>query len=294
MSGPFLLDIARELRAFANERYPVVVALPVAICLSLGPYALGDGGGGWIAFARAVTTTYLILFTLRIVDDINSVDEDRITNPARVLPSRRVTTASLVAGAVVLSVAAFALSLDRSGLILGALVLYYTGYFHWSRHIPVVLRPWLVNVVFLVIPLQTGLVQGDLLRPALWMLGVFFWLSAVGHDFAHSVHAEGELHAAIQSASRVLGPRNAAIVALTCYAAAFAVGMSLAFGVPAHQPSTSAFLLGMTALSVWVGILLIRLIAVPCAARAKPLYVSGFGFLLVPSPLLWLERVLGS
>jgi len=237
--------------------------------------------------------TFLTLFVLRIADDIVSVDDDRLTNPTRALPSGRVGVPALTSGATVLTVATIVCSLGRPSLGLFILGGYYTGYFLCYRRIPVALRPWFANIIFLAIPVQMYLV---LERPAglsLCALGAFFWLSAVGHDYAHSVHAAGESHPDVPSASMILGSRNVAILGLVCYVAAFAVGTSLACGLTGCGLNPMLFFTGMTLLLLRVSFLLIRLVADPRTFRARPLYVPGFAFFLLPSLLLWLDRLLG-
>jgi len=284
-------DIARALRIFASERYPTVVALPVALCACLGPYAVA--GGGWSVLVRVVVTTFLVLFALRIVDDIVSVEEDEKTNPSRALPSGRVDIQMLARGAVALTGAALVCGFGWLSLGLAVLGLYYVGFFLCIRHVSVILKPWFVNIVFFAIPIQLSWIQGRHAGLFLCTFGVFFWLTAVGHDFAHSVHAPGESHGDTPSASEILGPRRAALVGLACYVGAFAAGATLAYGLPGYRPIPILFSLGLALMFVRVCVLLIELIAHPCVERARRLYVGGFAFLLVPSFLLWIDRVLG-
>jgi hypothetical protein len=240
-----------------------------------------------------MVTTFLILFVLRIVDDIVSVEEDEITNPTRALPSGRVDLQALARGAVLLTVAALVCGFGWLSLGLLVLGIYYVGFFLCARHIPFFVKPWFVNAVFFVIPMQISWIQGTFAGSILCTFGLFFWLSAVGHDFAHSVHAQGESHADVPGICETLGPRNAALVGLCCYVGAFAAGVWLACGLPGYWPIPLLFLSGLALLFAWVNVLLIKLIADPCAERARRLYVGGFAFFLVPSLLLWIDNSLG-
>lgn len=285
-------EIARSLRVFADERAPIGVTLGLSFGLCVGPWAMTGGDGP--VLLRVVVIVFLVLFVLRIADDVRSLDHDRIASPERVLPAGRISMPALVAGAAVLFAAALLLSVPRLSLALGLLALYYAGYYALGEQIPVVVRPVLVNAVFLTIPACVGLVGGDVRWRGVVMLGLFFWLSAVGHDYAHAVHAAGESPAGVQTCSQALGPRLTAGVGLACYVGGCAAGLLAVRGAPALGGGNwPLYLVGLTALFAHVAYLLVRLIAHPSRARARRLYVSGFACFAVPSLLLGLDRLLG-
>jgi hypothetical protein len=283
-------EIVRALRAFAGERFPVGVTLPLAVGVCIGPYAVA--GGDWTRFLRVAGTAFLGLFVLRIVDDIRSVDEDRTAHPNRALPAGRIAVPPLVGGAYALGAVAVLLSAGWLTVGLASLVLWYAAYFLCAAHIPVVVRPVLVNVVFLAIPLWMDVSQGRLPSNWLIVLGLFFWLSAIGHDYAHSVHAPSESHTRLPSCSDVVGGRNAAVIGLGFYVGAYVAGVWFAGGQIVGGQRFVLFLGGVTLLFALVVRRLARLIAHPCLARARRLYVSGFIFFLIPSCLLGIDRLL--
>jgi len=285
-------EIARSLKVFADERAPIGVTLGLSFGLCAGSWAMSGADGP--ALLRVVAIVFLVLLVLRIIDDVRSLDHDRIASPERSLPAGRISVRPLVAGAAVLFAAALLLSVPRLSLALGLLALYYAGYYVLAERIPVVMRPALVNAVFLAIPAAVGLMGGDVGRHGLALLGLFFWLSAVGHDFAHAVHAAGESPAGVQTCSHVVGPRLTAVIGLACYVGGCAAGVLAVRGVPALEGGDwpRLFLVGLAALFARVAYLLARLIARPSRARARPLYVSGFATFVVPSLLLGLDRLL--
>ncbi len=283
-------EIARALRIFASERFPLGVSLPLAFGLCVGPYAIA--GGDWPVFLRAVAATFLVLFVLRIVDDVLSIDEDTIKSPERALPAGRISVPALAKGAAVLFAAALLVSLSWLSLALVLQALYYASYFYFAKRIPVVVKPVLVNVVFLSIPTYVGLTGGELHQHCLLMLGLFFWLSVIGHDYAHNVHADGESHFEVETCSQILGPRKTATVGLVCYVGAFVVGVLSVCGPHGFHERPSLFLIGLTVLFAQIIFLLVRLIIEPSRARARPLYVGGFSFFVIPSVLLGLDRLL--
>ncbi|OGT92182.1 MAG: hypothetical protein A2083_02840 [Gemmatimonadetes bacterium GWC2_71_9] len=286
-------EIAGSLRVFTAERAPIGVTLGLALGLCAGPGAMAGGDG--VALLRSAALVFLVLVVLRIADDVHSLDHDRIASPERSLPAGRISMRPLVAGAAVLFAVALLLSVPRASLALGLLALYYAGYYALGQQIPVVVRPVLVNVVFLTIPACVGLVAGDVRWRGVVMLGLFFWLSAVGHDYAHAVHAAGESPAGVQTCSQVVGPRLTAGVGLACYVGGCAAGLLAVRGAPALGGGDwpLLFLVGLTALFAHVAYLLVRLIAHPSRARARRLYLSGVACFAIPSLLLGLDRLLG-
>jgi len=295
-------EILGSLRAFAAERAPAGVVLALSVSLCAGPWALAGEDGP--ALLRSVAVVFLVLTVLRIADDLCSLEHDRIANPQRALPAGRIAARPLAIGAGLLFAAAALLSAPRLTLGLGLVGGYYAAYYALVERIPVVLRPPLVNAVFLAIPMGVRLLGGEaavsgaaiftgdagVSAPAL--LVAFFWLSAVGHDYAHEVHASDEAHPALHTCSQVLGPRVTAGVGLGCYAAGCVAGLLAARGafVPGSWPLL--FVASLGALFGYVFVLLARLIARPGRERARRLYVSGIACFAVPSLLLGLDRLL--
>jgi len=111
----------------------------------------------------------------------------------------------------------------------------------------------------------------------------------VAHEWAHNVHGPGEAGLGLAGYSKVMGARPSAAVALALYLAAALGGGGawLALG----RPPAFGLLLLLTSLYVgWLGSKLIR---EPVYARAKPFYVSGFAFFLLPLAGLLVDRWLG-
>jgi len=280
-------EIARALRVFAHERYPIEVALPISVCLCVGPYAIA--GGSWTTLLRAVVATFLFLFVLRIVDDILSISEDKTEHPGRALPSGRVSIPALGSGAALLFALALLVSYSWLSLFLILQALYYVGYFCCVKRIPAAIKPLLLNLVFLAVPSYVSLIEGDRSQPWPFLLGFLFWLSVVGHDYAHNVKASSEFSLEVPQA-RVLGARGAALVGLVFYAGAFTAGALFVLQRGELQRS-SFFLLGLALMFVHVMFSLIKLLVQPCCAQARRLYVSGYAFFLIPSLLLGLDRL---
>ena len=301
-------DIPASLRVFAAERAPAGVVLALAVSLSAGPWALAEADG--TTLLRSVAVLFLVLFVLRIADDLCSLDHDRIAAPERALPSGRIGARPLAVGAALLGAAAVALSAPRLTLGLGLLAAYYAVYYALVEWLPVVLRPPLVNAVFLAIPPGVLLLGGGAGTSGAAMvagvqllgggagagravfLGLCFWLSAIGHDYAHEVHAPEEEHSALRTCSLVLGPRVVAGIGLGCYAGGCVAGLLAARGALGPGSWPTLFVTGLGACFAYVAYLLVRLIARPGRERARRLYVSGVVCFALPSLLLALDRLL--
>ncbi len=282
-------EIAGALRAFAAERAPAGVVLALAACLCAGPWALADGDG--VALARAVAVVFALLLALRIADDLVSLRRDRIAHPERGLPSGRIAARPLGAAAAALFGVAAVLGAPR--LLAGAAVvgLFYAAYFALEARIPLPLRPPLVDAVFAAIPLGTGLLAHGTGPPpgGAALLAPFFWLAAVGHDYAHDVHAPAEALPGVATCSGALGPRPTAVLGAACYAGAFAIGLVAARA--AHWPPL--FVVSLILLFGHAGTLLARLVARPGHDRARRLYIAGMACFALPSLLLAVDRIIG-
>lgn len=290
--------VAASLRAFAAERAPVVVVALLAAALSAGPWALVRGDA--VAFLRGALVTGLVLFILRAVDDLRSVAHDRLAHPWRGLPSGRIPRRPLAVGAALLAVGA---ALAGGPLLAGglsALAACYAAYYARIGWVPLVLRPALVNGVFFAIPWGIGLLTAAPARPdagpegdALPWLAFFFWLAAIGHDYAHEVHAEGERPAGPPTVAQRIGPRAAALIALGCYVAAGGAGVAVVETARASGITPALFAVALLLCFGWVGPLLARLVVVPSREHARRLYVAGVACFALPSLCLAADRLLG-
>ena len=74
-----------EMLIYLRERFPLRIYLPLSGFLALGLMSsLPEHGGGWF-FAQAVLLLLVLLFPLRLLDDLSSIEEDRTREPERLL-----------------------------------------------------------------------------------------------------------------------------------------------------------------------------------------------------------------
>lgn len=277
-----------DIRLFVKERFPLPVTLPLTLMLFAGPATLSRPGLWEVIFGWA--STFLALLCLRIADDLASLQSDQAAHPERSLPAGRIQTASLKAflaaglGALVLG----HLNSPAFPLVAGALAFYLLFFKGLNERLPLPLRPLFSNVIFAVIPCYAGWVSGNF-RPAQLFLAGFVWLAAVAHEWAHNVHGPGEAGLGPAGYVEALGARPSAAVALALFAGA-AVFAGLAW-LGMGRPRMFGVLLVIT--TAHLGILGTRLIREPVYKQAKPFYVAGFTFFLLPLAGLVLDGLLG-
>ncbi|MBW1992268.1 MAG: UbiA family prenyltransferase [Deltaproteobacteria bacterium] len=279
--------MAADIRQFVQERFSLRVTLPLTLILFAGPASLNRPGPGVLLFGWAAT--FLALLCLRMADDLASLEADRAAHPERGLPAGRIRPVALkalvAAGSATLAVVH--LNSQAFSLVAGAIIFYLLFYKFLRERLPLTLKPFFSNAVFAVLPCYAGLVSGGLL-PAQLFLAAFVWLAAVAHEWAHNVHGPGEAGLGLAEYAVALGPRASAAAALALFAGAGACGW-LAW-LKTGRPWAFGVLLGIT--TVHVGFLGLRLVRRPEYRNARPFYVAGFTFFLLPLAGLMADALL--
>lgn len=282
MKRPVMGD---HLRQYLRERYPLAVSGPLAFLLFAGPASLGfqtwrQALGGWL-------TIFLGLFCLRAADDLSDLELDRQIHPERGLASGRIPAASLRRWLVLSLGCLFILNLSaRKLMVVGGMALYYSVFFLGvKKRLPLGWRPFLSNIAFAVVPLYAVLPGGSW-GTVHFLVAGFVWLGAVAQEWAHNVRAPGEGTAGLVGYAELFGPRTAAAVALALFlgAAALGLGIYLILGRP---PFFGLSLLATSLQVAWLGV---KLLIQPNAHRARPFYVFGFTFFLLPLAGLMVDR----
>ncbi len=262
---------------FIAERFPLKITLPLTAILALGPMSSASFtfADGLVIFA----TLFLTLLGVRMADDLASIDMDRITHPDRGLPSGRINSSRLSYSMATIATMVVALNLFGEHFK-GTLVLvgYYGFYFFFIKRIPILIKPFLSNLLFCWIPLYIADTLLDRSSLEHLILGLFAYGSAIAHEYAHTVHNEDESPGQLKTYSSLLGPRRSAIISFLMYVAAGTMGF--VYWSQAGRPVL--FLLILMVTSVQILYLEIRLIRDPVIRYARPFYVAGYGFFLFP------------
>ena len=282
-------EILKDLREFVRERFPLTVSLPLTLILFAGPASLSSlNPPAWIC---GWVSTFLALLCLRIADDLTDIETDKITRPQRGLSSGRIMPGNLkVAVAAGLAVILLINLPTGSSLLVAVVMISYGLYFQVAKsHVPLLIRAPLSNGIFGLLPCYSGLLNHNLLGSQ-FLLGLFVWLAAVGHEWAHNVHRDEDSMPGLAGYSQAVGPRRSALVAGLLFALA-ALCAWLAW-VQIGQPPLFGVLLLLT--SIHLGVLSSKLVQNPCYLNAKPFYIFGFTFFLLPLAGLWADSLLGN
>ena len=229
-------------------------------------------------------------------DDFVSIDIDRVIHPERGLPSGRVNRELLKRGMWILVTILLAVNLLRGdGLVALTGVLYYIFYFRAKYKLTLLSRPMYSNLIFLgIAPYVCYSVSGTVSLAHL-VLGVFMWVAVLGHEFAHNVEEKPEKWETRivwelrmrHSYSSFLGADRCALVAAALFTMACSLGVL--FWFLAGKPLIFLFLLAGA--EIHIVLLLARLLEKPVKRNAKPFYVAGFTFFLLPCLGLYIDRL---
>ena len=267
-----------DLIAFIRERFQPKATIPLSLLVFSAPYAMAPGSA--IHFLVGTVSTFSALLCLRVADDIASVQTDALHHPQRGLVSGRISSPRLAMVMAALLVGLVLINLWSGVRALGllAMAVFYLLYFGMKTRLHVLVRPLFSNLVFMFVPVYAATVDDPaVFRQALFM-GLFAWIAAVAHEYGHSVQAAGEGPTDAETYSNLLGSRNNAVLA----AAGFGIAamMGVLFWYQAGRPRL--FLMVLVMVTFHLGWLSVRLIHNPCKAKAKPFYVFGFTFFLLP------------
>jgi len=265
------------LRRFVAERFPPRAALPIAGLLYAAPASLVHPGP--LDATVGALATALGLLCLRIADDLEDLERDRVLHPGRGLVSGRIDPASLRDANLALGALLIVLESSSSWRLvfcLGGLAFYCAWFESLKPRLHVVARPFFSNLVF-----PAAVLHGA--GPAGWRmalpLALQAWFTAVAHEFAHNVRSAEEESPLGPGYARVLGARGTAALSAALFAAA-----TLAAGVlwvRLGQPRT--FLLVLLATIAGLAIFLARLALEPGPRRSRSLYRAGILFGLMPA-----------
>jgi hypothetical protein len=157
-------------------------------------------------------------------------------------------------------------------------MLLYAFVFYYKDAMPNLMRIPLINIIFLFLPVYVGVTGSSPAWIPLILLGFFIWLSTIAHDISHSIQesTEGSDHAS--HSLTTVNPRLAALVSTLIFLSAAGVGFLFWWYI--GRPLIFIILLCSTLGQIFY--LSVKLIQNPALSTARPFYVHGFTFFLVP------------
>jgi len=256
----------------------------MAALLYAAPASLGRPGP--LDAAAGVLATFLGLLCLRIADDLEDLDHDRLFHPRRGLCCGRIDAARLRDANLWLGAALLVLessSVWRLAFFLGACAFYSASYVLWRPRVHAVARPFFSNLIFPCVVLHGA-------GPFAWRtavpLALYAWLVAVAHEFAHNVQSVEEDVSSGPGYARALGTRGTAVLSTALFTVAVAAAILLwtVLGWPRGYGVT------LVAAVAGLGYFLARLLLQPGLRHARSLYRAGILFGLAPALGLLLPR----
>lgn len=173
-----------SLAAFLAERYPPMPTIPMA--LLIGTVLVDPATAELSVILQAAVFTWLVLLVARGIDDLTSVDEDRLRHRDRGLVSGRIDGASLSRGLTAAALAALLISPGLETLALcGAFGAILWAAFLWRRSLPLLVWPLISNAIFLL-PGFWCLLEPTRSGPATLPIAVALWLGGAAHHWLHS------------------------------------------------------------------------------------------------------------
>lgn len=267
-----------DLWNFIKERFPIRVSLPLVVIICTAP--LSHIKISIVNIVLVNITIFLGLLCLRIVDDVMSIDVDRVMHPDRGLPSGKIRLSNLRSFMTVIVLIILIINYfwgQFSGIAI--MTIYYGLFFKFKYKIPLLIRPFFSNMIFFGIPGYVYYVESSQISYVHMLLGLFIWLTVVAHEFAHSVHGDKEnTQLGILTYSKILGARGSALLSLLFFFMASIVGFIFWFN--ANKPKLFFIMLLITGFHI--GYLEFNLIKEPVQKKANPFYIYGFTFFLLP------------
>ena len=268
----------QDLLVYSKERSPLAfVAVLSLLLFSAGlvrsEIVLFNFVPGWLSML-------LFLFLVRLSDDIADIPIDKLTHPDRALCCGRI---SLLRINLFRFIAVLLLLLIQWGsmgktLFILVVVSSYSLFFWAKPKLPILLNVVLLNSSLAVFPIYSGLcLYGDITLLHLGM-GIFFWLGGLAHDFSHCILDKSALTEGPLNPINEIEPSILAWLSLLFFIAAALIGWAMVyFGI-----AGTAFFVCLLLMTVIILGLETRLILAPSSSTAKPFYVMGFVFFLLP------------
>lgn len=267
----------KDVLTYAKERSPV----PFILVLSGVLFASGFTGLELpvVLLAQGWATLFLLLFMIRLSDDICDIPIDSITHPERVLCSGAVSLVRINRFRVLAVVLMLALNITQpAALVMVAASIVALAVFFWLKpRLPTLVHVALLNFLLFLFPVYSGLLLEGAITPFHLGMGLFIFLGALAHDFSHSLLDIRDIPPDRLAPLNRFNQRRLAWLSLALFLISAACGALLV------GPWSGWGFAGCLALMVVIMLYLqARLIRHPSAETAKPFYIFGFLFFLLP------------
>ncbi len=275
-----------DLLRYISERYPLLVTIPLAVIIGWG--ASPNAHMNLSMYLIQMISIWLAFFALRALDDLHSIDEDRIKSPHRGLVTGVVSVISVQRAFFCSLTLLFIMNIGQilALAFITIVIIYYGTWYRMHFRIPYRFRPFGSNVIFACIPFYLVLSQHQDVTMAAPACAGFFYFSAIAHEYAHNIGVDKP--APLPSYEREMGARHTALTACLLFLLAFLCGIGLSvswnYGTGLFVVLILHFILNQYYLIKWV----MR----PTFSIARRFYVLGYTFFLVPLCIRCIESLL--
>lgn len=263
---------------YAKERSPLLFTATLSLLLfSAG---LRDFSIAPLLFISGWLSMFIFLFMLRLSDDICDIPIDTITHPERALcsglsPLRSMNTFRLLASGLFLLLQInhpYALGFSLLTLLCFGLFFKLKPGLHPLVHTTV------LNFSLSIFPVYSGLLLYGEISAFHLLMGAFFWLGGLAHDYSHCLLDTRDSDMTSLNPINRIDQGLLAKLSLVLFLASGALGIALSYSNGSHW----GFLSCLTLMLLLMIHLEYKLIRQPCLETAKPFYIFGFLFFLVP------------
>lgn len=284
MSNPLTV-----LNHYARERCPPALLGTLSLVLFFAgvshfPVAPLDAARGWLSMV-------LFLLLVRLSDDVADIPIDRITHPQRFLCAVNEPTLQIVrwlqlclAGVLVLLQVPRA---DASAFIVVTTII-YACFFALKRRFSIITQALMLNSALAIFPVYGELLLMGQITGFSLLMGLFFWLGGIAHDFSHCLMDTTGLDANQLNPINRVNQKYLAAWSLIIFSVSGSIGLLLYRLQYTGPLFLTALLIGIIAMLF----LEVPLIRKPSKKTARPFYWFGFVFFLLPALTHLIETIL--
>ena len=265
--------------------WPVFVRR-VTLWVDLGPSTAPTSGLPDIElssmrFFSGFATMFVFLFLVRLSDDICDIPIDKITHPERALCSGNsvLKHANLFRVFSVIFMLSLQFMSARALALIGLVLIVYFIFFIIKPKLPVLLHTIILNSTLAIFPIYSSIILYEKISNFHLLLGVFFWLGGLAHDFSHSLIDTNKVTPQELNPINQIDQRLLAIFSLILFLIASTVGAVMAY----LSFTGLAFSICLIITTIIIMALEAKLISNPSEEAAKPFYIMGFIYFLLPS-----------
>lgn len=225
----------------------------------------------------------LFLFFIRLSDDICDIPIDQITHPDRLLCSGEISLKEINRFRFSSVIIMLALQIPNLNALffLTLTIGLFLLFFKVKPVLPVLLHTTILNFSLFIFPVYTGYLFCGEASSIHVLIGLFFWLGGLAHDYSHClIDSRGQRPESLNPINRI-NQHYLAWLSLLLFTSATGVGLYIIV----NQWVTPGFTIGLTLMSATILLFEYKLIKSPNETTAKPFYVGGFIFFLLPALL---------